>query len=111
MQTALVTGGSGYVAGQLIALLLQEGYSVHATVRSLANPAKNRALNELVRKYPGRLELHEADLLVVEDELGFQRAENVTDHGECDGGHGERAARGDEESVAMDPLERRGRCG
>jgi nucleoside-diphosphate-sugar epimerase len=63
VQTALVTGGSGYVAGQLIALLLQEGYSVHATVRSLANPAKTRALNELVRKYPGRLELHEADLL------------------------------------------------
>ena len=63
METALVTGGSGFVAGHLVALLLQEGYSVRTTVRSLANPHKTRSLAELSRQYPGRLQLYEADLL------------------------------------------------
>jgi nucleoside-diphosphate-sugar epimerase len=36
-QTALVTGGSGFVASHLIDQLLAGGDLVHATVRSLAN--------------------------------------------------------------------------
>lgn len=63
METALVTGGSGFVAGHLVALLLQEGYKVRATVRSLSNPDKTRSLAALGQQYPGRLQLHEADLL------------------------------------------------
>jgi nucleoside-diphosphate-sugar epimerase len=40
---ALVTGGSGYIAGFCIAHLLQHGWRVRATVRSLAREAEARA--------------------------------------------------------------------
>jgi len=63
METALVTGGSGFLGGQLVALLLEEGYSVRATVRSLASEEKTRGLRMLQQRFPGRLELHEANLL------------------------------------------------
>lgn len=63
METALVTGGSGFVAGHLVDLLLREGWQVRTTVRSLANAQKNRALTDLAVRYPGKLELHQADLL------------------------------------------------
>ncbi len=63
METALVMGGSGYLAGHLVAQLLQQDYSVRATVRSLIRPEKVAGLVELQRQYPGRLELFEADLL------------------------------------------------
>ncbi len=56
----LVTGASGYVAGWLVKRLLQEGYTVHGTVR---NPDKTRALLELSERSPGVLRLFEADLL------------------------------------------------
>lgn len=39
----LVTGGSGFVAGHLIRLLIAEGWTVHTTVRSLAKEAATRA--------------------------------------------------------------------
>lgn len=64
MRTALVTGGSGYVAGHLVKLLLAEGHTVRATVRNPGNPAKVRALAELQAQHSGRLELFAADLLV-----------------------------------------------
>ncbi|MBU6442775.1 MAG: NAD-dependent epimerase/dehydratase family protein [Alphaproteobacteria bacterium] len=63
MKTALVTGGSGYVAGHLVDLLLAEGYQVHATVRSLSKPGKLTSLNALKARRPGRLKLFEADLM------------------------------------------------
>lgn len=63
VKTALVTGGSGFVAGHLIELLLAEDYRVHATVRSLSNPEKLTSLNTLKAHCPGRLELFEADLM------------------------------------------------
>jgi nucleoside-diphosphate-sugar epimerase len=63
METALVTGGSGFVGGQLVALLLRKGYKVLETVRSRADRAKTRALTELLRFFPRHLELFEADLL------------------------------------------------
>lgn len=40
----LVTGGSGYIAGFLIRQLLAEGWTVHATVRSLSREAELRPL-------------------------------------------------------------------
>lgn len=63
MEKALVTGGSGYVGGHLVDLLLREGYKVNATVRSLANPEKLKSLTELQARYPDQLELFEADLV------------------------------------------------
>ncbi|MGX1197323.1 NAD-dependent epimerase/dehydratase family protein [Parvibaculum sp. MBR-TMA-1.3b-4.2] len=63
MKKALVTGGSGYVAGHLVELLLKEGYRVNTTVRSLARREKLPGLAALMERYPGQLELFEADLL------------------------------------------------
>ena len=40
--TVLVTGGSGYIAGYLIRQLVAEGWTVHATVRSLTREAEVR---------------------------------------------------------------------
>ena len=61
--TALVTGGSGFVACHLVQQLLQDGSVVHATVRSLANESKIQPLKQLQQQYPAQLRLFEADLL------------------------------------------------
>lgn len=42
-ETVLVTGGSGYIGGWCIIPLLQQGYTVHTTVRSLSREAEVRA--------------------------------------------------------------------
>ena len=62
-KTALVTGGSGFVASHLVAQLLERDYHVHATVRSLGHAAKVRPLELMAERHPGQLELMEADLL------------------------------------------------
>src|SRR5471030_3184728 len=62
--TSLVTGGSGFVGCHLVAQLLQAGYAVHTTVRSLKAQAKLRPLLQLQTRYPDRLKLFAADLLV-----------------------------------------------
>eukprot|EP01094_Clydonella_sp_ATCC50884_P025710 TRINITY_DN686_c0_g1_i1.p1 TRINITY_DN686_c0_g1~~TRINITY_DN686_c0_g1_i1.p1 ORF type:complete len:345 (-),score=132.13 TRINITY_DN686_c0_g1_i1:153-1148(-) len=54
-----VTGASGYIAGSVIASLLERGYKVRGTVRALANADKTAHLRE---RFPG-IELFEADLL------------------------------------------------
>lgn len=60
----LVTGGSGFVAMELISQLLVQGYAVHTTVRSLQNTAKVSCLQDLKAQHPeGKLLLFEADLL------------------------------------------------
>lgn len=63
-EVALVTGGSGYVALELIQQLLASGSVVHATVRNLGNEPKVRPLRKLQEQYPDRLKLFVADLLV-----------------------------------------------
>jgi nucleoside-diphosphate-sugar epimerase len=62
-ETVLVTGGSGFVASHLVLQLLERGYQVRTTVRSLASPAKVAPLRDMAERYPGRLTLAEADLL------------------------------------------------
>ncbi|KXS19031.1 NAD(P)-binding protein [Gonapodya prolifera JEL478] len=63
----LVTGGSGFVASQLVQLLLDSGYTVRATVRSLANTTKTSHLLGLAAAHPGKLDLVEADLQTTGD--------------------------------------------
>lgn len=61
--TVLVTGGSGYIAGFLIPRLLDEGWTVHTTVRSLQGEAALRrrlAGGDAARR--ARLRVFEADL-------------------------------------------------
>ena len=43
-KTVLVSGGSGYIAGFIIKQLLAEGWTIHATVRSLKREAEMRPL-------------------------------------------------------------------
>lgn len=63
LDTHMVTGGSGFIAIHLVNQLLQAGYNVHTTVRDLNNTRKVQPLRSLQEKYPGKLELFEADLL------------------------------------------------
>eukprot|EP00162_Nutomonas_longa_P000214 comp10260_c0_seq1/m.12338 comp10260_c0_seq1/g.12338 ORF comp10260_c0_seq1/g.12338 comp10260_c0_seq1/m.12338 type:complete len:371 (-) comp10260_c0_seq1:53-1165(-) len=62
----LVTGAEGYIAGHLIKLLIQKGFKVLGTVRSLRNELKHAHLMKLVPEIqesnPTVLELGEADL-------------------------------------------------
>lgn len=58
----LVTGGTGYIATELIKQLLEKGYDVRTTVRS-KDPKKIATLTALGEALPGTLELFEADLL------------------------------------------------
>lgn len=60
--TVLVTGGTGYIAGELIKQLLSRGWNVHATVR---NQAKSEAA--LRQRFgdpaPGRFRVFQAELM------------------------------------------------
>lgn len=59
----LVTGATGYVAGHVVRRLLDEGLTVHATVRDASNEGRLAYLHALAEDRPGRLELFSADLL------------------------------------------------
>ncbi|SMF17544.1 NAD-dependent epimerase/dehydratase family protein [Pseudobacteriovorax antillogorgiicola] len=59
----LVTGGSGYVASWIVRKLLDRGYHVTASVRSLANQNKVKHLVKMQEEFPTTLDLVEADLL------------------------------------------------
>jgi len=59
----LVTGATGYIASWIIKYLIEEGYSVHGTVRSLANKDKIAHLEEISEQGKGTLQLFESDLL------------------------------------------------
>jgi len=59
----LVTGATGYVASNIIKLLLERDYKVRGTVRSLANKKKYDFLYKLAPEKNDNLEFVEADLL------------------------------------------------
>lgn len=59
----LVTGVSGYIASWVVKHLLDRGYTVHGTVRSIQNQEKVSHLLSLAEGSHGVLKLFEADLL------------------------------------------------
>jgi len=61
--TVCVTGAGGYVASELVKQLLEKGFDVRGTVRSLAKTEKFEHLQLLDAALPGTLQLLEADLL------------------------------------------------
>ena len=63
MKRVCVTGAAGFIASHVIIDLLDDGHVVHATVRNLGDDAKRAHLDVLKERYPGKLELFEADLL------------------------------------------------
>jgi nucleoside-diphosphate-sugar epimerase len=66
--TVLVTGGSGYIAGETIRQLLARGWTVNTTIRNLAREAKVRAE---VGGTPETLRFFAADLM---DDAGWAEA-------------------------------------
>jgi dihydroflavonol-4-reductase len=59
---ALVTGGSGYIGGWCVISLLQQGYTVRATIRDLGRAEEvQRSIGSVVDP-AGRLSFHAADL-------------------------------------------------
>ncbi|XP_071487246.1 uncharacterized protein [Diadema antillarum] len=63
VERVLVTGASGYIATHIVKQLLEAGYKVRGTVRSLTNPKKVTPLKELCPNAAHELELVEADLM------------------------------------------------
>ncbi len=66
---AVVTGAGGFLDTELIKQLLEKGYTVRGSVRSLSNADKVQHLIKLGSALPGKLELTEADLLQVNKHL------------------------------------------
>jgi len=58
----LVTGATGYIASHLIKILLENGFKVRGTVRSLSNKEKYQFLENLVPSKQDNLTFVEADL-------------------------------------------------
>ncbi|TLF76661.1 SDR family oxidoreductase [Nocardia cyriacigeorgica] len=58
----LVTGATGFIAGHVIAELLNHGYAVRGTVRSLADTRKREHLVELAERAGGEIDFAAADL-------------------------------------------------
>ena len=59
----LVTGATGYVAGVLIAHLLEKGLTVHGTVRDPTKTDRLKHLNDAASKTKGTIKFLKADLL------------------------------------------------
>lgn len=75
-KTVLVTGGTGYIAGELIKQLLARGWSVHTTVRSRAK-SEAALRKRFGNPEPERLKVFEADLM---DDAGWAEATDGCSH-------------------------------
>lgn len=62
METVCVTGGSGFIGSWIVRLLLDRGYTVHATVKNLGDDAETKHL-EALDGAASRLRLFQLDLL------------------------------------------------
>lgn len=69
--TILVTGATGYIAGWVIKYLLEQGHTVHATVRDLNKEKSFQHLKNIADQSAGTLRLFEANLL---DDGSFDEA-------------------------------------
>lgn len=69
----LVTGATGYIASWVIKKLLEQGHTVHATVRDLNKKQSFKHLHEIADVTSGDLHLFQANLL---DEGSFDAAMN-----------------------------------
>ena len=76
-KVVLVTGGSGYVGGWAVVALLQQGYRVRTTLRSLSREAEVRAAVAGRVDPEDRLSMHAADLLADD---GWDRAVDGCDY-------------------------------
>lgn len=74
-RTVLVTGGTGYIAGELIDQLLGKGWTVHTTVRSAAK--SEARLRERWPAASDRLKVFAADLM---DDAGWVEANAGCSH-------------------------------
>ncbi|MBK8397969.1 MAG: NAD-dependent epimerase/dehydratase family protein [Leptospiraceae bacterium] len=59
----LVTGGSGYIASWVVKYLLEEGHTVHTTVRDKTQKDKYLHLEEIANNSKGKLVVFDADLM------------------------------------------------
>lgn len=62
-KSILVTGASGYIAGWIVKYLLEDGHTVHATVRDPNKTSSVAHLQKIAEQAPGTLKLFKADLL------------------------------------------------
>lgn len=59
----MITGATGYVAGWIVKKLLDEGYTVHAPIRSPERSGKTYFLDQLAENSIGKIKYFNADLL------------------------------------------------
>jgi len=62
MKCVCVTGAGGYIGSWVVKMLLEEGLTVHGTVRNLEKNQSNEHLLAMQKQYP-KLKLFQADLL------------------------------------------------
>lgn len=77
-KTIAVTGATGYLGSWIVKKLLERGFTVNGSVRSLQKKEKYQHLLEIEKECDGKLNLFEADLLKSDSfENGFENCDIV----------------------------------